>query len=104
VRLTWSNYGGEGSLVNIEVPADSVILLDGKLAERADAMKPGYQVKMLIDCSYFEFYSTTGQRVVAGPPADRRLERDRAPQGGRETEGRARREEEERVTTITAAR
>jgi hypothetical protein len=70
VRLTWGNYGGEGSVVGIEVPADSVILLDGKLAERAEAMKPGRLVKALLDCNYFEFYTKTGQLLEERPPAD----------------------------------
>jgi hypothetical protein len=70
VRLTWGNYGGEGSLVNIEVPADAVILLDGQLAGRGEAMKPGHLVKVLVDSAYFEFYTKTGQLLTGQPPAD----------------------------------
>jgi hypothetical protein len=68
--LTWSNWGAEGTVAGIEVPADALILLDGKLAERADAMKPGHLVKVLVDTGYFEFYSQTGQLDMSEPPAD----------------------------------
>jgi hypothetical protein len=56
--------------VNIEVPADAVILLDGKLAARAEAMKPGHLVKVLVDSNYFEFYTKTGQLASSRAPAD----------------------------------
>ena len=67
VFLTYSNYGAEGSVAGIEVPADALILLDGRLATREEAMKPGRLVKVLVDINYFEFYSTTGQFALPEP-------------------------------------
>jgi len=61
VRLTWSSYGREGALLTQILPPETVVLLDGKLSNVSDGMKPGYLVRCCSDVHYYECFSEPGK-------------------------------------------
>lgn len=58
IRITWgaARYG-EDQILKAPVRADACVFLDGKPSTFAEAFKPGYLVKCLLDISYFACYS-----------------------------------------------